>query len=61
MNGSWLRALLVQGKMSPRSVIVDYVGAKYSTEMSLDENNEVVEAVSPNGANQPFDVGILPG
>ncbi len=61
MNGSWLRALLVQGKMRPRSVIVDDVGAKYSTEMSLVENNEVVEAVSPNGANQPFDVGILPG
>ncbi len=54
MNGSWLRALLVQGKMSPRSVIVGHVGAKYSTEMSLVENNEVVETVSPNRPDEPL-------
>ena len=61
VNWSWLWALFGQGKMNSRRVVIGHVGAKHSTEMSLVENNEVVEAVSANRADQPLDIGILPG
>ena len=60
VDGSRLRTLFGQGNMSSRRVVVGHVGAKHSTEMPLVENNEVIQAVAPNGANQPLDIGILP-
>jgi hypothetical protein len=42
-------------------MIIGHVGAKYSTQMSLVGDDEVVEAVSANRTDQPLDVGILPG
>ncbi len=61
IHGAWLRALLVQGKMSSRGVVIGAVGAKHPTQMLFVENDQVVEAVSANRSDQPLDVGILPG
>mgnify|MGYP005638109061 CR=1 FL=1 len=61
VNGSWLRALLAQRQMSSRRVVVRHVGAKHTIQMSLVENDVVVETVSPDRPDEPLHVGILPG
>ena len=61
VNGSWLRALLGQRQVSSRRVVVGHVGAKHTMQMSLVENDVVVETVSPNRPDEPLHVGIRQG
>jgi len=42
-------------------MVVLEVAAQDATQVLLVEHDHVVQAVSPNGTNQPFDVCILPG
>ena len=61
VNGSSLRALLAQGQMSSRGVVVGHVSVKHATQMSFIENDVVVKAVSPNRSDEPLHVWIGPG
>ena len=61
VNGSWLRALLAQRQMRSRGVVVGYVSAKHATQMSLVENDVMVETLSANRSDQALHIGILPG
>ena len=56
-----LRALLVQGGMGACRVVVREVGAQEPFEMAVVVDDDVIEALSPNRADQALDVGILPG
>ncbi len=53
-------AIVVEGLVRPRLVVVDDVLAKNAPEMLLVQNDDVIEALSTYGADQPFAVGILP-
>ncbi len=46
--------------MSPAGMIVVDVFAQDSPEVSLVEDDHVIEALAPNASNDPFDVGVLP-
>jgi hypothetical protein len=57
--GDW--SVLVERKVSSRYVVVVEVGTKKSAERCLVEDDYVVETVAANRANDPFDIGPLPG
>ena len=46
--------------MSPAGMIVVDVSAQHSPEVSLVEDDHVIETLAPNASNDPFDVGALP-
>lgn len=46
-------------RAAPR--VVGEISAKNPTEMRLIEHNHMIQALAPQGANHPLDVGILPG
>ena len=46
--------------MSVRGVVVTDVGAENPPQMAFTENNDVVQAFSPDGPDDPLDVRILP-
>jgi hypothetical protein len=47
--------------MRARDVVVTEVGVQESTEMRLVQDEEVVEALPADGADEPFPEGIRPG
>ena len=47
--------------MRARAVIVAEVIAKTTTQVSLVEDDDVVEEFASDGANHAFDEGVLPG
>jgi hypothetical protein len=55
------RSVLVERKVSSRSVIVVEVGTKNAVERCLIEDNHVVETLAANRADDSFDIGPLPG
>ncbi len=46
--------------MSARCVVVTEVGAENPPQMALTENDDVIQAFSPDRSDDPFDVRILP-
>ena len=47
--------------MRSRRVVIGKIGSKQSLEVTLVQDDEVIEAVAADGADQAFDIGILPG
>jgi hypothetical protein len=47
--------------MRTRTIVIGHVGAQETTQMSVIENEEMVEALSSNRADDPLCEGILPG
>jgi len=54
------RALLIEAQMGPRRVVVSEIPSQDSLEMPGVQDHEMVQAVSSNGADQAFNVGVLP-
>ncbi len=52
--------VVVQRPVSAGVMVVSDVAAENSTEMLLVEDQDMVEALSTNGADQPFAIRILP-
>jgi len=55
-----LRSVLAQSQVSPALVIVCEVGSEYALQVTLVEHDDMIQAIAPNGANQPLNVGRLP-
>ena len=55
------RRLLVQREMRSRRVIIGKVGSQEPLEMAFVQNDDVIEALAADGADQAFDIVILPG
>jgi hypothetical protein len=55
-----VRRVHMKGPMDPPSVIIVRVGSKYTLKMPLIEHNHMIEGVSPNAADNPLAVWILP-
>jgi len=47
--------------MRPRAVVVAKVTAQTATEMSLAQDDHVVEKLTAEGADDSFGEGVLPG
>ena len=54
------RALLIEAQMGPRRVVVSEIPSQDSLQMPGVQDHEMVQAVSSNGADQAFNVGVLP-
>ena len=61
LDRAWFRALFVQCKMRSRRVIVANVSAENSFEMEFIEYDDMVQALAPYRADEPFHIRILPG
>ena len=60
LHRSGLRGVLVQGEVCSGAVVVDEVVAQQATQVGRVEHHHVVEALAAQGADEAFDIGILP-
>jgi hypothetical protein len=56
-----VRAILVESKMRPRSVVVFDVGRKNTPQMALVEDHDVVETFATDRTDHALDASVLPG
>jgi hypothetical protein len=61
LDGAFRRRILAKREVRPRPLVVRHVGPKNSTEMPLIKDDDVVQTLAADRANDAFDVGILPG
>ena len=54
------RGIFVEGQMSSGALVVFKIFLQDSAQARLVENDDVVQAFTPHGTNQTFDVGVLP-
>jgi len=57
---SAVRCVLAEGQVGTGLVVVDAIGAEQAPCMSLVEDYDVVEHLSPDGADDAFSEGVLP-
>jgi hypothetical protein len=61
LNGTFRRSILAEREVRPRPLIARNIGPKDPTKMPLIEDDDVVQTLAPDRADDAFDVGILPG
>jgi hypothetical protein len=60
LDRSVVRRVFAQSEMGPTSVVIHAVRRKQPAQVCLTEDADVIKALSPNRADHPFCVGILP-
>jgi hypothetical protein len=60
-DDSWLGTVVVKRLMWPRGVVVGEIRAQDAAEMGAVQNDDVIEALAPDGADHPFRERVLPG
>jgi hypothetical protein len=60
LHRSWLRGVLLKGEVCAGPVVIDEVPAQQATQMGFVQHHDVVEALTAEGADEPFHVRILP-
>ncbi len=60
-DGAWLGRVLVEREMRSGSVVVVQVASQDPSQVIPVEDDHVVKALPPDGADDPLDVRILPG
>jgi len=60
LDGAWLGRILVEREVRPRAVIVAEVAVQPLTEVSLVEDDHMVEKLTTDGADQALGEGVLP-
>jgi hypothetical protein len=53
-DDSWLGAVVVKRLMWPRGVVVGEIRAQDAAEMGAVQNDDVIQALAPDGADHPF-------
>ena len=61
LDRSLARRILAQGQMRSLFVVIAGVGRKAPTEVGLAEDDNVIEALPADRANQPLRMAVLPG
>ena len=61
LDGARLGCILLEREMRPRAMVVAKVAAQTATEMSLAQDDQVVEKLTAEGADDSFGEGVLPG
>ena len=54
------RCILAQGQVCARLIVVGRVTAEQMAQMPLAEDNDMIKAVPPDRADQPFSVSVVP-
>ena len=60
LNAPRLRSVLVEREMRARTVVVASIRGKDSRSLTLVENDQVIQALAPEGSDEALGVGILP-
>jgi hypothetical protein len=60
LDGARVRAILVERKMRPRSVVIFDVARKDTAQMARVEDHDVVQALPTNRTDYALDVRVLP-
>ena len=60
LDGARLGSILLEREMRARAVVVADVAVQTATEVSLIQDDHVVEELAADGADHAFDEGILP-
>jgi hypothetical protein len=60
LDSARLGCILLEREMRPRAVVVAKVAAQTATEMSLAQDDHVVEKLTAEGADDSFGEGVLP-
>jgi hypothetical protein len=61
LHESGLRGVLVEGKVGSGTVVVDEVVAQQATQVGRVEDDDVIEALPAQGADEAFDMGFCQG
>ena len=61
LDGAFRRRILAERQVRPRPLVVRHIGPKDPTNMPLIDDDDVVQTLAPDRADDAFDVGILPG
>ena len=61
LDGARLRCILLEREMRSRAVVVAKITVQTATEMSLAQDDHVVEKLTAEGADDSFGEGVLPG
>ena len=61
LNRARYGRILTEGQVRPRLVIVASVRLQNPAQMRLAQDNGVVQKLTPDRSDQPFDDAILPG
>jgi hypothetical protein len=61
MHLAWLGTVVVERLVWPCGVVVGEIRAQDAAEMGLAQNDDVIEALAADGADDPFDERVLPG
>ena len=61
LDGARLGSILLEREMRTRAVVVAEVVVQTTTEVSLIQDDHVVEELAADAADHAFDEGILPG
>jgi hypothetical protein len=60
-DDSWLGPVVVKRLMWPRGVVVGEIRAQDAAEMGAVQNDDVIQALTPDGADHRFRERVLPG
>ena len=60
LDFSFYWSVAIKGKVCSRLVIIVQVRSQYSPEVSLVQNDDMINALTPNRTNESLNVGILP-
>src|SRR6516164_4722308 len=61
LHDSWLGTVVVERLVGPRGVVVAAVAAEEPAEMGLVQDEEMIQALPADRADEPFREGIRPG
>jgi len=61
LDGAFRRRILAEREVRPRSLVVRHVGPQNPTKVALIEDDDVVQTLAADRADNALDVGILPG
>ena len=61
VDASWRGRVLLEGQMGSRPVIIGDIARKQAAQMSLAQNDDVIQTLAAEGSDQSLRVRILPG
>ena len=61
LHGTAKRGVLSECKMGTGAIVIVGVGSEDPVQMSLAQDQDMVQAFSPDRADEPFSVSVLPG
>ena len=60
MNWPCQWRIFVQRQVGEGTIVIVGVGAKHAAQMCLPDNDQMIQALSSDRSDQPFDIGVLP-